>query len=201
MKTIQPKLPNCYLCNQPIKKHTALLGAPGGLKCPNPKMNNKSNNTCCEKCIQWCAETKAGKICLCHKSNNKINFLQVGEIIECGACHPEKFPDCKKLSLVANPEFEDYKCSCICHQPNPKCTCNFGGDTAREIGHYEDCPLFVDLDEFYKGQINGADQERKRVLAQVKEKLKHITMLNNGNSPAYFVKDVLDILSELDKIE
>ena len=152
MKTIQPKLPNCYLCNQPIKKHTALLGAPGGLKCPNPKMNNKSNNTCCDKCIQWCAETKAGKICLCHK-------------------------------------------------PNPKCTCNFGEDTAREIGHYEDCPLFVDLDEFYKGQINGADQERKRVLAQVKEKLKHITMLHNGNSPAYFVKDVLDILSELEKIK
>ena len=43
------------------------------------------------------------------------NFLQVGRTVECGHCHPEKFEDCKKISLIANPEFKDYKCNCICH--------------------------------------------------------------------------------------
>lgn len=39
------------------------------------------------------------------------NFLQVGRMIECGDCHPEKYGDCKKLEKTYPP----YKCNCICH--------------------------------------------------------------------------------------
>ena len=53
------------------------------------------------------------------ESNNpepKNKYLKVGQMIECGNCHPEKFEDCKKLEA----EYPNIKCDCICHQPEPK---------------------------------------------------------------------------------
>ena len=42
-------------------------------------------------------------------------------------------------------------------------------------------------------------EAREEVLAEVEKKLKHIAMIDNGNSPKYFVKDVLEVLDELNR--
>ena len=40
-------------------------------------------------------------------------------------------------------------------------------------------------------------EAREEVLVKVEKKLKSIAMIDNGNSPKYFVKDVLKVLEEL----
>ena len=42
----------------------------------------------------------------------KNNYLQVGRMIECGACHPEKYKDCEEIEKQYG---KDFKCECICH--------------------------------------------------------------------------------------
>jgi hypothetical protein len=72
------------------------------------------------------------------KKEVKANFLQVGKIIECGSCHPEKFKDCKKISLMADPWFKDYKCSCVCHEEpmrqNPRWIKGMEKKTGKDFG-------------------------------------------------------------------
>src|SRR3990167_11317817 len=52
--------------------------------------------------------------CSCPKFNDDItvnNFLQVGETIECGSCHPDKFEHCTTIQGKYG-----VKCECICHK-------------------------------------------------------------------------------------
>ena len=51
--------------------------------------------------------------CSCPKFNDDItvnNFLQVGETIECGSCHPDKFEHCTTIQGKYG-----VKCKCVCH--------------------------------------------------------------------------------------
>ncbi len=55
------------------------------------------------------------------ESKKDANYVQVLGTVECGACHPEKFPDCKKVEK----ETPGWKCDCKCHKqkgdkPKPK---------------------------------------------------------------------------------
>lgn len=42
----------------------------------------------------------------------KVDFLQVGDAIECGNCFPWKYPSCKAIE-----EKFGIKCTCKCHHP------------------------------------------------------------------------------------
>ena len=39
------------------------------------------------------------------------NYRQVGQTIECGNCHPEKFENCKEIIK----KYPTIVCNCICH--------------------------------------------------------------------------------------
>lgn len=51
------------------------------------------------------------------KMNN--NFLQLGQTIECGRCHPEKFEDCVSIQAKFG-----HKCECVCHRKPPDKICD-----------------------------------------------------------------------------
>ena len=40
-----------------------------------------------------------------------VDFVHAGEVIECGACCPEKYQDCKELERI----YPFLKCKCRCH--------------------------------------------------------------------------------------
>jgi len=70
----------------------------------------------CDKCSYVSEEglvVSGCAYCGCHnaKPKQKVNFLQVGRITECGSCHPEKFEDCKEIEKRT----ENYTCDCVCH--------------------------------------------------------------------------------------
>ena len=50
-----------------------------------------------------CRKAFTGGACT---AGEKANFLQVGPTIECGACFPDKYPDCETLPI---------NCGCKCH--------------------------------------------------------------------------------------
>ena len=69
MKTNQSKIFNCFFCNQPIEKHTALLGAPGGLKCP---MRIEPTKPFCGECDHYHTPDEKHETCeVCHKPKQK----------------------------------------------------------------------------------------------------------------------------------
>jgi hypothetical protein len=43
------------------------------------------------------------------------NYMQTGQMIECGECHPEKFKHCAEM-------FPDVPCECICHDKKENIT-------------------------------------------------------------------------------
>ena len=43
--------------------------------------------------------------------SSQLNYLQVGETIECGSCHPDKFEHCTTIQGKYG-----VKCECICHK-------------------------------------------------------------------------------------
>jgi len=70
----------------------------------------------CTKCFKECqvtavSDTPGGV----PKEEKSINFMQIGDTVECGNCHPEKFEDCKNLEKM----YDRFKCNCKCHDMPP----------------------------------------------------------------------------------
>jgi hypothetical protein len=102
-----------------------------------------------------------------NEENNKLksNFLQVGRVVECGVCHPEKFESCVELEK----KYVGFKCDCICHQPQEQ------EELEKRISDYFDsvfttCCLDCPEREFHKKQ--WYDFVRDLLAAQKEEIIK-----------------------------
>jgi hypothetical protein len=97
----------------------------------------------------------------------KCNYMQVGRIIECGNCCPEKYADCKdifketglKCNCICHDKLKE-KCDCICHKVNTKCWCRCCGRDdfeEKDIWQEFDDKFFTDDKDFIVRTITSKE--------------------------------------------
>lgn len=96
-------------------------------------------------------------------SDSNVNFLQVGETVECGTCHPEKFGDCKELRKLYT-----YECECKCH--NNSHNKSMTNEQNNMIQHESRCPECKSNDHILCNKYSPKNMPNEKILKKAIEK-------------------------------